>query len=529
MFNAGFNTNKPPQTSIYSNTASIFSADPFGEDPFVKEDPFADSDFTKQDPFETEFATQKLLNRLGSSPRTVQFSSKELSSESESAPEPPPRPAATLGELQPPPLPPKKQSEIVVKPPPRPPHSEDGRYDYIETVSGVLGEAKNLFENSPPLPVPQRKSKFDSEFTIPPERPRKQGNSLEDDYLTPVPPPSERSVSPGVVLPPPQRQTKKEVTVASFLENKPSLTTTTASEGFNNSLEGLDMTLSQLTLSGLNELANKLKIPPHKLSNMTLVQLTNYLSTFIKSQSSDMQTSSSNAKENPNNTFPAFQADFASNFGSNNGTTISDSTFDKYAVFRELQEEIKQTRIDTEPEEIVAEKEVVVTTANSSNEDKYAALREIVEIELTTTTQVEKNLSDTVNEDQLTSVEDINAANREQKTQQEMLKENIMEYMVGQKSKSVTPEKSPARSPIMKSPVPSAITEIIQANARLTSGSLSDVLSGSSPEIDNTGSNSDIAKKHLDPTGKNFYHLFILKCRKILSYSQIIVMLLTLS
>lgn len=49
-------------------------------------------------------------------------------------------------------------------------------------------------------------------------------------------------------------------------------------------LDGLDITLSQLTLSGLNELAMKLNIPASQLSNMTLAQLTSYLSNFIKNK-----------------------------------------------------------------------------------------------------------------------------------------------------------------------------------------------------------------------------------------------------
>ncbi|XP_066249768.1 protein disabled isoform X3 [Euwallacea similis] len=456
-------------TNIYSNTSGIFSADPFGEDPFVKEDPFADSDFSKQDPFETEFATQKILT--GPSPRSI--------SESENAPEPPPRPVATLSEIQPPPLPPKKQSDIVLKPPPRPPHSEEGKYDYIETA----GEFKGAQESSPPLPIPQRKTKFESDFSLPPERPRKSNSqhSGDEGYLTPINLSAERAISPspGILLPPPQRHVKKEVTVASFLESKPSVTTSIATEGLTNSLEGLDMTLSQLTLSGLNDLASKLKIPAHKLSNMTLVQLTNYLSTFIKAQSNKV------AGEEHTGSTPSFHADFAANFGQ--------SSYDKYAVFRELQEEIKQTKIDGEPEEL-REEELRTEAQAPVTEDKYAALREIVEVEIK---QAQDNLADLVNEDRKLSVEDINAVNKDRL---EPVKEDVIEF----KSKTVTPEKSPTRSPIMKSPLPTAVTEIMQASARLTSGSLSDVLSGSSPEVDNTGSNSDTAKKHLDPTGESW-------------------------
>lgn len=92
-------------------------------------------------------------------------------------------------------------------------------------------------EVSPPLPLPQRRPKL--------EWPPKQAGS-DEDYLTPI----------------------------SVEEPKP----------FEEDLDGLDITLSQLTLSGLNELAAKLNIPASQLSNMTLAQLTSYLSNFIKNK-----------------------------------------------------------------------------------------------------------------------------------------------------------------------------------------------------------------------------------------------------
>ncbi|KAL1501097.1 hypothetical protein ABEB36_006485 [Hypothenemus hampei] len=393
-------------TNTYSNSNTIFATDPFGEDPFVKEDPFAD--FSKHDPFESDFQSTKTS---GASPKTVQCA----------PPEPPPRPAVTLAEVQPPPLPPKKQTEIILKPPPRPPHSIDENYSEENLIIN-----KSSGENGSPLPAPQRKSRFETDFTTPPpERPKKSTvtQSSEEDYLTPI----------------------------SFQEEHPEKSL---------SSDSLDITLSQLTLSGLNELAAKLKIPPHKLSNMTLVQLTNYLSTFIKTQS---------AQNEPN--FPAFKADFAANFEGNDKGTGTAPTYDRYAVFRELQEEIKQTKIEQVPEDI----QVV--------EDKYAALREI-DIEHVVAEPPHLNYQ----EDEEDSVKEL--PKEEEEDRQEPRK---------------TPEKSPARSPCTKSPIPSAITELIQSNARLNSGSLSDVLSGSSPEIDNTNSNSDILKKPCqDPTGESW-------------------------
>ncbi|VEN49122.1 unnamed protein product [Callosobruchus maculatus] len=421
-----FPANFPSQTTGGAAGAAagggVFTVDPFGEDPFVKEDPFADSDFSKQDPFDSEFATFKMItigtdvlqNMLPKDPvvtyqksplekQTSLFStspkapslftkqstfdeknyskltqlhdnpSLDISSESECAPEPPPRPVV---QIKPPPLPPKKQTELATKPPPRPPHGEESPYDFIEkyeTAPSSLEFVKNP-EKRPPLPVPARKAKFESDFI--PERPKKQLNvsSSEEDYLTPVsfpdksvrisPPPSQRDISKG-----------------------------DAESKDGDSLKGLDITLSQLTLSGLNELAQKLNIPAGQLSNMTLVQLTSLLSNYIKTGNTDTSDVKSDDTTTNDAKFPAFEANFAANFS--NGGGSANTSFDRYAVFRELmQEEIKQTKIDSEPEEIAESKEKNETISTSislemkslkqqdSMTDRYAALREIVEIEL---------------------------------------------------------------------------------------------------------------------------------------------------
>lgn len=404
LFSANFETPKLNNlNSSSSGNGAIFTADPFGEDPFDKTDPFADF---KQDPFESEFdkppevekykftmpskiepiytsvlskspkssVLEKQTSLAIGAPRNFQFNkqntfdvtfddvnfnkmsqmhenpSLDMSSETESAPEPPPRP---LTAIKPPPLPPKKAGEG--KPPPRPPHQmEDSHYDYMdnyESGSNSMEIIRNL-EKSPPLPVPSRKAKFESDFTSVPERPKKQFN-VEDDYLTPISFPASKSNgkestvqkhSGPVLLPPPQRSARKTaqalneqnkmstqpsvaVTVASFLESKPNITTSIAADKLNYSLEGLDITLSQLTLSGLNELATKLNIPPSQLSNMTLVQLTNYLSNFIKNSTSvNNNPETSNIKEEGTTETEPFQADFAANFN-NTGKYKSNYSF----------------------------------------------------------------------------------------------------------------------------------------------------------------------------------------------------------
>nr|CAI5868869.1 unnamed protein product [Callosobruchus analis] len=522
-----FPANFPPQSTGGTAAAAggVFTVDPFDpvvtyqKSPLEKQtslfssSPKAPSLFSKQNTFDEKNYSK--LTQLHDNP------SLDISSESECAPEPPPRPVV---QIKPPPLPPKKQTELTTKPPPRPPHGEESPYDFIEkyeTAPSSLEFAKNP-EKRPPLPVPARKAKFESDFI--PERPKKQLNvsSSEEDYLTPVSFPDKSvSISP----PPSQKNTNK-----GDAESK---------DG--DSLRGLDITLSQLTLSGLNELAQKLNIPASQLSNMTLVQLTSLLSNYIKTGNTDTSDIKSDDTTTNDAKFPAFEANFAANFS--NGGGSANSSFDRYAVFRELmQEEIKQTKIDSEPEEIAESKEKNETMSTSislemkslkqqdSMTDRYAALREIVEIELKQS-GVEENIPEdgenepekddtvqnVVNEETIRETE-INIINKEKTLVSEekvksittAVKSNIIEYSahLDNKEKAVTPVKSPLKSPvksiIVKSPLPSAVSEIVQNNTRMTSGSLSDVVSGSSPEVDNTASNSDVGKKASETTGESW-------------------------
>lgn len=172
--------------------------------------------FSKQNTFDSHYEKidDKKYSKLS---HMHENPSLDLSSESECAPEPPPRPPNNMTQIKPPPLPPKKQpGDVTVKPPPRPPHSEDSHYDYMdnfETGPNSLEFIKNL-EKSPPLPVPVRKSKFESDFTSVPERPKKQFNlQTEEDYLTPISLPVQkkdhvaRHTGP-LLLPPPQKSSR---------------------------------------------------------------------------------------------------------------------------------------------------------------------------------------------------------------------------------------------------------------------------------------------------------------------------------
>ncbi|GJQ66151.1 Dab [Trypoxylus dichotomus] len=606
------NVNASSKANSISTSPNLFPVDPFGEDPFVKSDPFAETDFAKQDPFDSELGVfNKEQNKttdyieqfkistkgLSRSPKGTSLLEKQmslasatsrssaagftkqntfdvhfdqmedkkfgklsqlhenpsldLSSESECAPEPPPRPTTNVTQAKPPPLPPKKQpGELCVKPPPRPPHSDfDSRYDDIDAYDMAPNSLEFVgsgVEKSPPLPAPARKTKFENDFS----RPRNKGtNADEGDYLTPISLP--KSNQGPILLPPPQKSNRKsnispnnlaQVTVSSYLEGKPNIVTSTPTGGEKNILtDGLDITLSQLTLSGLNELATKLGIPATQLSNMTLAQLTTYLSNFIKNKSNDSTTATSIdsevAKNQTNRNIASFPADFA-NF--NNFNVKAGDAYDRYAVFRELvEEEIKHSRFggeddgETKPENddvknnIIENSKDKIIDKNGTNTtpavDRYAALREIVEIE---TNGRGKSIDEENNLDENTGNGEGNGLSEKQLHEKTVEVENeaniintekfcenkdnnkLIEYNVSLDMKSdiivTTPLKSPGEK-IVKSPIPEVITEIINnSTIRPASGSLSDAISGSSPEIDNTGSNSEVTKKTNDATGESW-------------------------
>lgn len=408
---------------------NFFNNDPFEEDPF-KDDPFPD--FAKQDPFDTEY-TAKTTGKSFFFDRRNENVSLDLSSGSECAPEPPPRPNNNFTQIKPPPLPPKKQAgELLVKPPPRPPYSDEVHYEHVDNTESTL---------SPPLPVPSRKPKVEFEK-------KKLVNMQSDDgYLTPV---SSNKINS---TPPP---------------NLPV-----------DDLDTLNITLSQLTLTGLNDLATKLGIPPQQLSNMTLVQLTNYLTTFIH-----------NAKTSE---APSFKADFTANFNNLNNTS---ELYDKYAAFRELlQEEVKESKPKTE-EDTQNNTSNQNIQSNTEKADRYAALREIADMEIQTKN---KSSEDNDTEAENNEIENENKTNNLKAEEKKgSIKDTLIEYN-DIKQENVT-LKSPESKP---TPLRSPVVEVIQKTVHLTSGSLSDAVSGSSPEIDNTAS-AEMPKKSPDVAAESW-------------------------
>lgn len=269
---------------------------------------------------------------------------------------------------------------------------------------------------------------------------------------------------------------------------------------------------------------------------MTLVQLTSYLLNYGK-------TNTSSVPNENDATIPTFKADFSANFNDSNEPINKSEPYDRYAVFRELlqQEEMnKQTEEteETQPEneeqkietssenklEKIEEKTENKPTFNTTSTDRYAALREIV-IEDNVSEEKENNLQ--VIEEEQPKTEDEEEEEKEQndlnvetykkeesKDKINEIENNIIEYeqQDGEKEKLniETPTKSPDKpeSNIIKSPVPVAVTDIIQTNNHLTSGSLSDAVTGSSPEMDNIQNSENVEKKNVENTAGESWAIF---------------------
>lgn len=630
-----------PQPNSNSSGAAAATATLFQTDPFAEGDPFQDEFAKAPDPFDTDFVFNKPPDIILASGRppadklqplfpaasnrspiqrttiTTTTTTKlhenlslDISSESESAPEPPPRPATNLTPIKPPPLPPKKQpGDLAMKPPPRPPHIEDAHYDYMDNYeTGFASTLNNKDQQTPPLPVPARKSRFDADFsTVIPQRPKKfqhnNNNSSsavqqqEDDYLQPIIAPPKRNPSAAatmnmnsagpILLPPPsmkkdsskrthlnQSSQKNSQSVASYLESKPKFMSTIAAsttDKLNLTPDTLDITLSQLTLSGLNELANKLNIPASQLSNMTLVQLTSYLSNYMKDGSNTNNTvdsASPTSAITSDATFPTFKADFAANVNDMNTNTTKAEPYDRYAVFRELLQqdtttidnnnetpiEVEEEDIQQQDEEIKEdendpstickiEKIVKVSKAttpdqlkqiqieskekhkptfenNSNKTDRYAALRDIIieDVVIPSTEVKENNVENESNEDveqlkdeqvKVMSEEEQNDLNQDLK-QKRLSKEDVNNDEIVESNNI---EYDLSKSEKIKSPVPVPVSEIIQTpNHHITtSGSVSDAMSGSSPEVDNVQNTTDTVtknKKNVENTVRESWAIF---------------------
>jgi disabled family protein 2 len=314
---------------------------------------------------------------------------QESDSLSENEPELPPR----IPDSEPPPLPPKNLKEMSGEL-----QIDRNRYVKVSRDSGSRYEYTNKFKSlpsdSPPIPLPSRKinrkdSTTNNATSLRGSKKADEDNvDDENDYLTPslthgidsfpqLPPP-----------PPPQKNTlkmrgprKSDTDPKNLDAPTPPIsakTNSTAAEiSFHSSSILPNITLSQLLTLGIDDLAHKLKVPASKLSTMTIVELTTYLSEFIESSKQMRDASTTKAPSiltrpsiaTPNDSpvfkvsfdDAVFEAKFDDNFGEINQITQDESTFianfenfnqapvsviptaDRYAVFREIiDQEIQQ-------------------------------------------------------------------------------------------------------------------------------------------------------------------------------------------
>lgn len=466
---------------------------------------------------------------------TQKFSKEGSFSESlENPPEPPPRPE--ISSSMPPPLPPKKQvNDIIIKPPPRPPHNDnDSHYDYIDNYNTKPMDSYTKFEDddkSPPLPVPARKPRFEDNFI--PQRPKK--DLIEDDYMTPISLIKKESqslstkIDKPLLLPPPQRKDNiKKDSSEMKIDTK-----------------ALDMSLSDLLSCGVEELAKKLNTPAVKITNMTIIQLTNYLKQYLEEAKKLQNKEAANEENFDNqNNFDDFNVKpFEANFDQFDGKS---GAYDRYAVFREIQEEEYMNKtmesfdnsqvfdediesaIDSEVtnKDDVVEQSVNKVNIEDNSGDRYAALRSIFVPEDAVAEENSSNENNIFNDDFKNNTSENKNENNFDTDLKSVLMQMADDYKTNEciisnkfkTSLSVTNDKpetdfyksisqpiSRNKSPILeiskspneqnkspvlsKPPVKTPVSHIIPDNVpnhvRLTSGSLSDVISGSSPEIDN--------------------------------------------
>ncbi|XP_045452313.1 uncharacterized protein LOC123661394 [Melitaea cinxia] len=351
--------------------ADFFSSDPFAEtDPFDDADPF---DSFREDPFAgaLDFPRPSEKPELSKDPVLEQPDADrpafggplQVSLPPEPTPRSPrlprqssssvrQRPAARAvvcgGASPPPPLPPKKPADVSPAPP-RPPHADD---------------------DTPPLPKPARKREPltclepQTDRSTKPRQSSLATNSSEDEYLTPAPPP----------LPAARR---------------------------------FDITLTQLLTLTMDDLAARLRVPAATLSSMTLPQLTEYLRSYVATENDKAhihadpvikpekdkiasiipEISAATVKLDiplslaPTSTDfkPQFEDNFAPTETSESFVADFDDfekkanpTYDKYAAFREIQEQELKSKSILDP---------IATEIKQNNDKEMASIENIIKTE----------------------------------------------------------------------------------------------------------------------------------------------------
>ncbi|XP_063239029.1 protein disabled [Bacillus rossius redtenbacheri] len=333
----------------------------------------------------------------------------------EIAPEPPPRPTTNIMPIKPPPLPPKRQqTNEAVKPPPRPPHvDEHSGYDYIDeyNISSELRGVEDINKMPQSIPVGTLQfDDFDGGISVP-RRPKKESSAAPTEYV-PSFPKLPQKITKFSPLSTEKISFAAVTTIESFLQTSTSSTSCSTNETQHKKAHqkaSLDITLSQLTKTGLNDLAQTLGVSTDQLSKMTLQDFTNKLSKLTAFSQSVEDNGEENKSEIQNikrekyltlresvDEEPVFKAEFEDHFDNVQGNekfedVFQNPSFDKYAVFRELieQESKRESAEPTENNKTTlleleenTEEGIYVTLKESAesgeyDQDRYAALRQI--------------------------------------------------------------------------------------------------------------------------------------------------------
>lgn len=289
----------------------------------------------------------------------------------DAAPEPPPRP--DMGHYtDPPPLPPKKAFPDCT---PRASSNRPSLSSYKKTMSPREPSSTKSVADAPPLPLPSRRVTHSDSRYPGPERPQKLE---EDGYLVPSEVP--------VLLPPPKGSgsTKRAQKRGSGqrepvpLQENCSTTTHTTVEG----TEAItDITLSQLLQLSMDELADKLNVSVQKLSTMTIVELTKYLSEFLSKEMDGGATAASQPKaplregqKSEQNVFKVSfdddkDATFVAVFDDNFGEEMNSGKHDEFVA------DFDNANIQMASNESQLQRK-------ETNADRYAVFREIFDEEL---------------------------------------------------------------------------------------------------------------------------------------------------
>lgn len=312
------------------------------------------------------------------------------SAELDLVPEPPPRGAGSIL-INPPPLPPKKQSiRGGARPPPRPPHTDGHfQYDFPQREASSPSPTRILRDKNKSPPRDVKDHQFDDNFSPPPQMPARSEfmattttSAFEDSFSTMIP--------STTSLPSTSFTSSIAGSVMDSKKTKPSL----------------DITLSQLTSSwtNLDELASSLGMTVQQLTSLTLTQLTQCLASLSTKEAvvDDVEETASPSmatKEQPvvpsklvlsslssltskslETTSPSSTSFASSEVKSNyESEPKQDPTYDKYAVFREL---LEMEQIERKEETNVEE---TAEVEEASNENVEQVDEEKIQPEMQTT------------------------------------------------------------------------------------------------------------------------------------------------